>query len=267
MRDWTQWRTAVNDLMSDVINNRNEKGSFEAEREILTSPNDSKTPDFFRGDMYIHGQRVKDQYGCVAISEKDDKDTKKEKKIMEGNFYLFGIPRIGARRSSEGILHITSVSRLDRNSRRPSEDLNCTRARRNKYTKSSSFGDTCIFDAEQLDEIDERPFQGIAKARRASLSRRSSLATVATIGSSTTISPESRNTIRRHSHLDNLSNQADRFRDLALKEQKQFRQSFADNSHMSNLNFAQSSYILYGNHKHSWRKQSPPKSTPISVGF
>lgn len=265
MRDWTQWRTAVNDLMSDVINNRNDKGNFEAEREILTSPNDSKTPDFFRGEMYIHGQRVKDQYGCVAIGEKDDNDTKKEKKIMEGNFYLFGIPRIGARRSSEGILHITSVSRLDRNSRRPSEDLNCTRARRNKYTKSSSFGD--LLDTEQLDEIDERPFQGIAKARRASLSRRSSLATVATIGSSTTISPQSRNTIRRHSHLDNMSSQAERFRDLALKDEKQLCQSFADNSRMSNLNFPQSSYILYGNHKHSWRKQSPPNSTLISVGF
>jgi hypothetical protein len=111
MQDWTKWRTTINDAMSDIISKRRGSGYFQAEREMLTSPTESKTPDFFLGHMSIHGQRVKDEYGGQAIVETDDTKTKIEKKIMEENFYLFGIPRISIRRSSAGNLVCGAINK------------------------------------------------------------------------------------------------------------------------------------------------------------
>lgn len=68
------------------------------DRDLLTSPTELKTPKFFRGESAINGQRVKDQYGGPVIEEEDDFETRQEKKTMERNFYLFGIPRISVRR-------------------------------------------------------------------------------------------------------------------------------------------------------------------------
>lgn len=185
MRDWTQWRMTVNELMSDVIGKQDEKGSLEAEREILVSTNTSKTPDFFLGDMYIHGQRVKDQYGCATIAEADDTDTKIEKKIIEGNFYLFGIPRISLRRSSEALADTDfaplSTSLPQHNQRRTS--IQEIQRRLSEHSlcafrdRSQSLPTKCNNLVNSDNQIDtNRPFQGLAKARRASLSRRGSLA-------------------------------------------------------------------------------------------
>lgn len=175
MRDWTTWRMTVNDLMSDVIQKRNDTETVEAEREILTSTNSSKTPDFFSGNMYIHGQRVKDQYGCKAINETDDNDTKIEKKIIEGNFYLFGIPRISVRQASNECPRsmpsspVMGSSRLAE--RRTSDGVLLERQIKDNLSSHC----TDLVNTDNLEECDNRPFQGLARARKASFSRKLSV--------------------------------------------------------------------------------------------
>lgn len=107
MQDWNKWRTLVNELMIDSTLKPND---FSTKREILTSSGISKTPDFFLGKNAIHGNRVKDEYGGEAITETDDGETKVRKKIMEENFYLFGIPRLSVRRCSSEVGSVISQS-------------------------------------------------------------------------------------------------------------------------------------------------------------
>lgn len=103
MHEWTVWRTQVNDIMCDVISSEETEAMLKKEIDILTSPTETKTPVFFRGEMSVLGRMVKDQYGGPAIQEEDDFQTRQQKKIMENNFYLFGIPRISINRFQKKI--------------------------------------------------------------------------------------------------------------------------------------------------------------------
>lgn len=85
-------------MMVDRLSIYPNSDQMKRDRDLLTSPTELKTPKFFRGELAVNGQRVKDQYGGHVIEEDDDFETRQEKKTMERNFYLFGIPRISVTR-------------------------------------------------------------------------------------------------------------------------------------------------------------------------
>ncbi|XP_052778191.1 uncharacterized protein LOC128215545 [Mya arenaria] len=151
LKDWMDWRTKMNDLLAS---NDRRKNSIDA--EILTLSANTKTPEFFRGHMSIHGQRVKDEYGPSAITETDDEDTKREKKMMDNNFFSFGIPRVNVRR--------VSVSSTD------GDIAGCPWLHSDKRSPRTTTRENSQETGENLD----RPFQGLTRRRMSMVSNHSS---------------------------------------------------------------------------------------------
>lgn len=110
MRDWTQWRIQVNDLMADIASGQDDGRIVNIERKLLTSSKNKKTPNFFKGDMSIHGLRAKDEYGALVVQDNDDNETKAIKQRIDENFYLFGIPRISLQRGSGELKNVNARS-------------------------------------------------------------------------------------------------------------------------------------------------------------
>lgn len=142
INDWLEWRTKINEGLIAVHDDKDKKMTgkqIDTDRELLTLPAEKKAPGFFKGHMSVHGKRILDEYGPAAITEADDDDTKMQKKMMDTNFFSFGIPRVTMSRCS---------------------------------SRSNSRRGSCASLTAQVDEFVnpddelERPFQGLSLARR-----------------------------------------------------------------------------------------------------